>query len=55
MSISSPKITLITGATSGIGLAAATGLADEGHFVIGVGRSQRKINAARQAILEKTS
>ena len=53
MSISSPKITLITGATSGIGLAAATGLAGEGHFVIGVGRSQRKINAARQAILEK--
>ena len=53
MSISSPKITLITGATSGIGLAAATGLAGEGHFVIGVGRSQRKINAARQSILEK--
>lgn len=49
----SPKITLITGATAGIGLATAIGLAGEGHFVIGVGRSEDKNKAAREAILTK--
>jgi len=53
MKISSPKVTLITGATSGIGLAAATGLAGEDHIIIGVGRSQERINAARQTVLTK--
>ncbi len=47
------KITVITGATAGIGLAAAMGLAGEDHIIIGVGRSQEKVDAARQAILEK--
>lgn len=53
MGKSPSKITVITGATAGIGLAAAIGLAGEGHILIGVGRSQNKINLARQAILTK--
>jgi NAD(P)-dependent dehydrogenase (short-subunit alcohol dehydrogenase family) len=47
------KITLITGATSGIGLAASKGLVGEGHLVIGVGRSEEKVDAAQQSILTK--
>lgn len=47
------KITVITGATAGIGLAAAMGLAGEDHIIIGVGRSQEKVDIARQVILEK--
>lgn len=46
------KLILITGATSGIGLAAVKGLTDEGHAVIGVARSQTKAVAAKQKILE---
>jgi NAD(P)-dependent dehydrogenase (short-subunit alcohol dehydrogenase family) len=46
------KLTLITGATSGIGLAAAKSLAEEGHSIIGVARSQTKADAAKLAILE---
>ena len=53
MGINPSKITVVTGATAGIGLAAAMGLAGEGHIIIGVGRSQAKINAARQTILTK--
>ncbi len=48
-----PKITVITGATSGIGLAAAMSIAGEGHLVIGVARSTEKAQAAKQAILSK--
>jgi retinol dehydrogenase-12 len=46
------KITLVTGATSGIGLAAMMGLADEGHTLIGAARSPEKADAAKQAILD---
>jgi NAD(P)-dependent dehydrogenase (short-subunit alcohol dehydrogenase family) len=53
MSIPEPKIIAITGATAGLGLAAAIGLAGEGHHIIGVGRSQEKIDAARKVILVK--
>ena len=44
------KTTLITGATSGLGLAAMKGLADEGHRLIGVARSDEKIKAAEEAL-----
>lgn len=36
------KVVMITGSTSGIGLAAAKGLAKEGFDIIGVGRSEEK-------------
>jgi len=39
------KRALISGATSGIGLAIATTLADEGAAVIIAGRSKEKLNA----------
>jgi NAD(P)-dependent dehydrogenase (short-subunit alcohol dehydrogenase family) len=45
------KTTVITGATSGIGLAAATALAGQGALIIGTGRSAARAEAARQAIL----
>lgn len=45
------KIAVITGATSGIGLAAATELARMGAFVIGVGRSDEKCARAKESIL----
>jgi NAD(P)-dependent dehydrogenase (short-subunit alcohol dehydrogenase family) len=44
------KIVVITGATSGIGLAAAKGVASEGHLVIGVARSKEKAQTAKQSI-----
>ncbi len=42
---------VVTGATSGIGLAAAGELAGRGAHVIGLGRSERKVEEARAAIL----
>lgn len=47
------KVVVITGATSGIGLAAAAGIAGEGHHVIGVARSEEKANAAVETIHTK--
>lgn len=47
------KTIVITGATAGIGLAAARELAGRGAHVIGVGRSAARCAEARQAILAK--
>jgi NAD(P)-dependent dehydrogenase (short-subunit alcohol dehydrogenase family) len=51
MTDSNKKITMITGATSGIGLAAMKALAGEGHILIGTARSDEKAAAAKAAIL----
>lgn len=48
------KIILITGATSGIGKAAALALARQGAHIILHGRDGRKVNAARQEIVYET-
>jgi NAD(P)-dependent dehydrogenase (short-subunit alcohol dehydrogenase family) len=48
------KIILITGATSGIGRAAALALARQGAHIILHGRDGRKVNAARQEIVSQT-
>ncbi len=47
------KTMVVTGATSGIGLAAASELAGRGARVIGLGRSERKAEEARGAILAR--
>lgn len=48
------KIILITGATSGIGKAAALALAKDGAHIILHGRDGRKANAVRQEIVSQT-
>ena len=45
------KTAIVTGATAGIGLAAATALAAQGAFVIGVGRSAARCLDAEKTIL----
>ena len=49
------KSIVITGSTSGIGLAAAQALTSAGVFVIGVGRNEARIEKAKQAILKNHS
>ena len=46
------KIAVVTGATSGIGLATAKRLAGRDVYVIGVGRDKARCAAAKQGILE---
>ena len=45
------KAMVITGASAGIGLATAAGLAGRGAYVIGVGRSRDRCEAAKDTIL----
>ena len=45
------RIAVVTGATSGIGLATLQGLASEGHCLIGVARNAKKAEVTRQAVL----
>ncbi|MVU82684.1 SDR family NAD(P)-dependent oxidoreductase [Nocardia sp. ET3-3] len=49
------KTMLITGATSGIGLAAARGLAADGHRLILVGRNHEKLTATAQSVRADTT
>jgi short-subunit dehydrogenase len=48
------KTILITGATNGIGLAAAAQLAAMGHSIVIVGRNREKCIAASETIGQKT-
>lgn len=50
MSETRAPVAVITGASSGIGLAAAQGLAKQGWRIIGVGRNPERCAAAREAI-----
>jgi len=43
------KVAIVTGATRGIGKAIANALSAEGAMVLGTGRSQESVDAARQA------
>ena len=49
------KVVVISGATSGIGLQAALRFAEQGCLVIGIGRSEHKIQQAIQSIQEQVS
>jgi NAD(P)-dependent dehydrogenase (short-subunit alcohol dehydrogenase family) len=46
------KTAIITGATSGIGLAVAKALCADGVRIIGIGRAQERCDAARKAVLQ---
>ena len=48
------RICLVTGATSGIGLATARGLASLGAHVVIVGRDRERAESARKSISETT-
>ena len=53
MTQATAPVAVITGASSGIGLAAAEGLARLGWRIIGVGRNPQRCAAARSAIAER--
>lgn len=50
--MSNQKVAVITGATSGIGLAAAIECAKKSIAIIGIGRSAERCNSAKQRILQ---
>jgi len=49
-----PTVSMVTGATTGIGLATASGLAAAGHHVILGARSRERGEAARRAVADAT-
>lgn len=51
----SDKYALITGGSSGLGLAIAKRLASQGYNLVLVSRSEEKLTAARQSILDNTA
>ncbi len=52
MTQTTAPVAVITGASSGIGLAAAQGLAQQGWRIIGVGRNRERCESARSTIAE---
>jgi 3-oxoacyl-[acyl-carrier protein] reductase len=51
--VTANRIAIVTGATSGIGLAIAQELAGRGYTIVGIGRSAEKIDALKERFLRE--